>query len=571
MVLTLLRVFLLGLAISASLVVGDSDTCGNAALPAEDRSLIQKEVAAHNKKIASDSQAPSTNSVHKSASLGRTENLLGKTRQQQEVLALAHSHSSASELLEKQAPNAADVSHKSWLDRMGDALAGVASGLFIVIPFSIALLWMNERRNAQLESLISVGFSEAETVETADEKAASFNSYDGALVHMNDAIARGLEPIVDARFPIVKMDSGCIKLSSDVEVYQWKETKHEEKKKDSVGGGETTVTTYSYQKVWSGRLIPSGGFREGGHHNTSHVSGLDPGDETAINKTVKYGQHWNLPAPLIAQINNFEDANKLAGDELKFGSYTFTLSGGYFLCPSNSSPQIGDFRVRFQYALDTPASILALQMPDKSGSGFSFGPYRSVPRGLCGHLGDDELHHRLLKQAKMDGDELYEEDKCLDFGPFACLCGCCNLVSYCFTHCSTAMLGMVSLTPEIYSLWTAKVAKRECFNSVASSGTSLKWALRILGWILLWAGFEMLFKPLEVAFDIIPFLGPYLGSFIKFGISFLSFFCTMVIAIFLVSAAYLIYHPLLGMLYTLISVGIISAVMYVSHMSSVKP
>ena len=132
------------------------------------------------------------------------------------------------------------------------------------------------------------------------------------------------------------------------------------------------------------------------------------------------------------------------------------------------------------------------------------------------------------------------------------------------------MLGIVSLTPEIYSLWTGKVAKRECFNSVSSSGTTLKWALRILGWILLWGGFEMLFEPLEVAFDIIPFLGPYLGSFIKFGISFLSFFLTMVIAIFLVSAAYLIYHPLLGMLYTLISVGIISAVMYVSHMSSVK-
>lgn len=569
MVLTWLRVVLLTLAITTCLVFGDSETCENAALPAEDRSLIQKEASVRNEKMSLHSLTSSKNSVRKSVSAGQTESLLGKIQQKQ-VFALTRTDFSANDLLGKQAPNAADVSHKSWLERMGDALACVASGLFIIIPFSIALLWMNERRNAQLESLIAVGHSEAETVETADGKAAAFNCYDGTLVHMNDAMARGLEPIVDARFPTVNMDSGCIKLSSDVEVYQWEETKHEEKKKDSVGGGETTVTTYTYAKVWSSRTIPSNSFRESGYHNTTHVSGLAPGEQTTVNKTVKYGQHWNLPAPLIAQINNFQDANKLAGDELKFGSYTFTLSGGYFLCPPSSSPQIGDFRVKFQYALDTPASILALQMPDKSGDGYSFGPYRSVPRGLCGSLSDDELHHRLLKQAEMDGDELYEEDKCMDFGPFACLCGCCNLVSYCFTHCSTKMLGVVSLTPEVYTLWTGKVGKSECFNSVASSGTCLKWCLRILGWILLWTGFQMLFEPLSVAFDIIPFLGPYMGSAIKFGVSFLSFFLTLVIAVSLVSAAYLIYHPLLGMLYTLISVGIISAVMYVSHMSSVK-
>lgn len=409
-----------------------------------------------------------------------------------------------------------------------------------------------------------MGHSEAETVETSDEKSASYACYDGSLVHMSDAIAKGLEPIVDARFPTVKMDSGCIKLSSSVEVFQWEETSKSEKKKNSLGGGETTVTTYSYQKKWSSSLVNSSGFKQSGHSNTSHVSGLAAGTETKINKAVKYGQHWSLPEALIAQISNFQDANKLAGSELKFASYTFTLSGGYFMCPPRSSPEIGDFRVKFEYVLDTPASILALQVPDKH-AGYSFGPYRAVPRGLCGGLSDDELHQRLLKQANKDGDELYEEDKCWDFGPFSCLCCCCNLVSFAFTHCSTKMLGVVSLTPEICSLWTKKIGKRDCLESVKGSGAMLKWVLRLLGWILLWTGFEMLFEPLEVVLDIIPFLGPYLGSFIKAGVSVLSFFVTVVIAMALVSAAYLIYHPLIGIFYALISAAVVSAVVFLSH------
>lgn len=550
MALMLLRACLPTFAIVISLAIADSDTCESVAQPAEDRSLIQKEAAVHIEKMASLGQAPTKSSLHKSASLGQTV-----------------SGSFVDELSEKQNP--VDISHKSWFERMGDALASVAVGLFIVIPFSIALLWMNERRNAQLESLISVGHSEAETVETNNEKMASYACYDGTLVHMNDAIARGLQPIADARFSTVKMDSGCIKLSSSVEVFQWEERSHSEKKKDSVGGGETTVTTYTYDKIWSSCLISSDKFRKSGYRNTSHVSGLAPGTETQINNAVKYGQHWDLPETLIAQINNYQDANKLAGSELKFASYTFSLSGGYFLCPPRNSPEIGDFRVKFEYVLDTPASILALQVPDKRG-GYSFGPYRSVPRGLCGGLSDDELHHRLLKQANKDGDELFEEDKCWDFGPFGCLCCCCNLVSYCFTHCSTKMLGVVSLTPEICNLWTTKMGKHECFESVKNSGALLKWGLRLLGWILLWTGFEMLFEPLEVAFDIIPFLGPYLGSGIKFGVSFLSFLLTLVIAMILVSAAYLIYHPLLGIFYALISAAAISAVMYLSHLSAAK-
>merc|ERR1712113_482700 len=51
--------------------------------------------------------------------------------------------------------------------------------------------------------------------------------------------------------------------------------------------------------------------------------------------------------------------------------------------------------------------------------------------------------------------------------------------------------------------------------------------LRLAGWLALWIGFSMLFKPLEVLLDIIPFLGPYLGTGLSYLIYFFTFLLTL--------------------------------------------
>jgi len=475
-----------------------------------------------------------------------------------------------SQLMEiaKQAPGT--VTHKSWLERLGNSITGVLLGLFVVIPFSIALLWVNERRNAELEALISHADVEAETV---DPTQKNVSEYDGMLVHLDSETARGLDPVADKRFPTVKTESGCLMLSSNVEVYQWKETEHEETKKDNVGGGETTTKTYTYEKVWSNVIISSNGFRHSNHTNTVHVEGLSPGSQMEINSTVKYGEHYYLPEVMIRQVAKLEDAGKLAGDNLQFNSYTFKQDDGFFYCPAKrSEPDIGDFRVQLMYAPDGPASILALQMEDKAHDGsHTFGPYRSIPRGLCGGVADEELKKRLLDQAKKDGDELYEEQKCLDFGPFACLCCCCNLVTYAFTHLPTSSLGgAVSLTPEIYSGWAGSINRKECLASVKMAGSVTKWVIRLVGWLLLWVGFNALFQPLQVILDIIPFLGPYLGSGFAAVVSFVTFLLTLVISFFIVSVAYLIYHPIIGMVYLLITTCVVVGMGYAAQLLEAK-
>lgn len=477
-----------------------------------------------------------------------------------------------SELLQagKQSPSGTEVTHKSWFERLGDAIASVFVGLFVVIPFSIALLWVNERRNAQLESLIGHADAEAETV---DAKQKDVSEYDGTLVHLEGEMVRGLDPVADKRFPAVKMETGCLMLTSDVEVYQWEETEHSETKKDKVGGGETTTKTYSYKKVWSSSIINSSVFHQGGHTNSVQVTGLSPGSKTEINPTVKIEEHYFLPEALTMQVTHFQDASKLAGDALQFDdTYTFKPDGGFFYYPAkHGEPNIGDFRVKLTYAPDGPGSILALQMKDKKhDNGHTFGPYRAVPRGLCMGVSDEDLKRRLLVQAKKDGDDLYEEDKCWDFGPFMCLCCCCNVVTYCFTHLSTSSSAGVSLTPEILSGWAGKVNKKNCLDSVKRAGKAMKWVIRILGWLLLWAGFNALFTPLEVILDIIPFLGPYLGSGATAVMGAVNFILTMVVASLLVSVAYMIYHPIIGLLYLSMTTGIVVGIGYLAKVLSAK-
>eukprot|EP00931_Biecheleriopsis_adriatica_P048214 TRINITY_DN2785_c0_g1_i5.p1 TRINITY_DN2785_c0_g1~~TRINITY_DN2785_c0_g1_i5.p1 ORF type:complete len:555 (-),score=109.08 TRINITY_DN2785_c0_g1_i5:44-1708(-) len=513
--------------------------------------------------------------------------LLAKARHQSvkkvttESQELATAHENDSKLVDQEAEgvlkDAQPVSdsttetHSSWFERLGNAIFAVLLGLFVLIPFSIALLWVNERRNAQLQSLISVGQSEAETVEAKTQ--TDISDYDGTLVHLNSEVAKGLEPLADERFPSFKMKSGCLRLSSYVEVYQWVEEVSEKKEKDSVGGGETTRKTYAYKQKWTDRIVNSGSFHQRhGHSNSVHVNDLAPGLRMKTNNTVKYGDAYFLPKALTEQIGQYEDASKVVGGDLSFMSCTFRKSGDYFYCPAKKqgSPNIGDFRVKLQYIPDTPASILALQIKDKTHEGgHTFAPYRMVPRGLCGGMRESDLKKRRIDQSKKDGDDLYEEEKCWDFGPFACLCCCCNLVTYCFTHLSTSSAGL-SLTPEIYSAWTGKLSIKECFASVQNESVVKKWFIRLLGWALLWIGFNSLFDPLEVVLDIFPFIGPYAGTAFSAVMGFFTFLLTVALATFIVSLAYLIYHPLIGFVYLAVSGGIVYGIVFVAQLLDAK-
>ena len=109
------------------------------------------------------------------------------------------------------------------------------------------------------------------------------------------------------------------RMRSQVQVYQWKETKKQEKKKDSLGGGETTVTHYEYSKIWSDTQIDSTSFHQPSHSNSISIAGLQCGTEKIANTTVKYGAA-RQKIPEVAM------TREMMGPNLHFGFWVVTLS-----------------------------------------------------------------------------------------------------------------------------------------------------------------------------------------------------------------------------------------------------
>merc|ERR1711920_1064504 len=91
-------------------------------------------------------------------------------------------------------------------------------------------------------------------------------------------------------------------------------------------------------------------------------------------------------------------------------------------------------------------------------------------------------------------------------------------------------------------MWPGKMDKGECFGSEREDAAML-----------------------EVLLDIIPFLGPYLGTGLSYLIYFFTFLLTLAIASLVTSVAYLIYRPLIGLLYLGLSLGVFFLIQFFSQ------
>jgi hypothetical protein len=82
------------------------------------------------------------------------------------------------------------------------------------------------------------------------------------------------------------------------------------------------------------------------------------------------------------------------------------------------------------------------------------------------------------------------------------------------------------------------------FTSAKEGNAALTWILRLVGFVVMWTGFGMIFKPLVVMADLIPFLGSILG----FGAAVFSFIVTAPITLVTIAVGWIFYRPLLAIL-----------------------
>eukprot|EP00747_Dinoflagellata_sp_TGD_P152929 gnl/TRDRNA2_/TRDRNA2_177351_c0_seq1.p1 gnl/TRDRNA2_/TRDRNA2_177351_c0~~gnl/TRDRNA2_/TRDRNA2_177351_c0_seq1.p1 ORF type:complete len:563 (+),score=101.54 gnl/TRDRNA2_/TRDRNA2_177351_c0_seq1:87-1775(+) len=439
------------------------------------------------------------------------------------------------------------TTHKSWLSKMGNAFALVIVGIILIIA-SISVMWLNERRAARYECLIKVGEGECSAVDAGEDIDTDKR---GRLIHVSGSRAQGKVPVQDNRFSSLEMKEGCLRIRSSVEAFQWVEKKHSETKKDNVGGGDTTETTYTYEQEWVGHTIDSNSFNDKTKFNSLAKKDMQLGTQTSTCSIVHYGKAFQLPLSLLEQLDEFQDASSLVGNTAS----GFTHSGEYYYYPAvrSGAPQVGDMRAKLEYMPDCVVTVMGLQSKSGSKGGAplerdSFVPYRLISRGFaCFGITKEQQKEMQMKEAEKDSDDLYEQDKC-SCGPLNLICCCClgicNMVVYCMSG-----LG----PPEVYHAFHGSLSSKACWQKIRASAGWQKVIMRMVGWFMLLIGFMMLFEPLFTALDIVPFLGPYLSKAVSAAVFIVALLLTLAIAFLVIALAYLIYHPLTGFMYLLLA------------------
>lgn len=251
-----------------------------------------------------------------------------------------------------------EVSHTGWLSRIGKSITGMLVGLILTVG-SFPLLWWNEGRSVKTYQ----GLVEGEKVCVEASAEAIDPANDGKLVHTSaraeakDAVA---DPVFGLQFP------GTVKLRRNVEMFQWTEHKST-KKRTKMGGGEETVTEYTYRTEWDAKMHRSSEFHKpAGHSNPEPLYR----SENFSAKQVSLGA-YRLPDFLIAAWNDYKPLSPPAKETLPeaLQSRAQLRDNWLYLSANPDEPKLGDLRIKFESIPAGDASVLVRQIKD------TFEPY----------------------------------------------------------------------------------------------------------------------------------------------------------------------------------------------------
>ena len=236
------------------------------------------------------------------------------------------------------------TSRNSYGSRVGWALKWL---IFwpILILIAIGLLWWNEWRAVQRTQDLNTTQQSLVTLDTPIYNSEN----DGKLIH-----TRGELTGWEVRDSLFSLALDGILLERVVEMYQWEETRREERR-DNLWGSETVTVTYDYNKVWSERPINSSNFNQAGTYiNPS----MPKRSQDFLSSDIRL---WDFQLSDSLK-NTLTATTELSPSEENMIEW-YNLKWEYlYKWEDINNPQIGDIRVSFRYLPSpTEISILAAQ------------------------------------------------------------------------------------------------------------------------------------------------------------------------------------------------------------------
>lgn len=349
-----------------------------------------------------------------------------------------------------------ETTSQSWFQRLGSAFMGILFGL-VLLPVAGFLLFWNEGRAVQTARSLAegAGLVQSATPERPDP------ALEGRLVHVAGAVRAASVPR-DHDLGVTPPE-GTLRLLRRVEMYQWQEQTSSETR-TRMGGGQETVTTYSYRRVWQEGRIDSSRFRQpDGHQNPEprHVT-----------------RAFNAERVMLGGFRISDAQVNEIPVNTAFAVPGANADGGRYLGQDPQSPRVGDLRITWMVARPDALSVIGAQVGD-------------------------------------------------GFGPFATRAG-----------------------DRLFMIEAGRVPAAAMFQQAEAENVTLTWILRLVGTVVMFLGFLIIFNPLKVLADVIPFI----GSIVGFGTGLLAAVLTLILAPATIAIAWLFYRPLVGI--AILAVGI---------------
>lgn len=106
----------------------------------------------------------------------------------------------------------------------------------------------------------------------------------------------------------------------------------------------------------------------------------------------------------------------------------------------------------------------------------------------------------------------------------------------------------------------------EIFTSDRKANSFFTWIIRLLGFILIFAGFKTVLNPIRVLADVVPFIGKIVGI----GTGLISFISAMVVAFLTIAISWLAYRPMISVPLLIAAVALIVFIVFKVKKSAVK-
>ena len=404
------------------------------------------------------------------------------------------------------------TSSQSWFSRLGGAFKGVLIGLVLFI-IGFPVLWNNEH-NAVLNTNALNELTKV-TIDVGTPEIKQEN--EGKPVFMTGP-AKTADILSDPDFGI---SENAVRLEREVEIYQFIEQQKSETKK-KMGGGTETVTTYYYERAWVQNPIDSNSFADpNAKGNYRNVGAMKYQDNDLQAQSVSFGA-FRFGPEIISKIGGRETYRFAQDFQLppQMKALGARIEGEYVIIPftppaQNAATAIG----QAVDALAGKADPNAAGKADPNAAGQAVGQVVAqavAPQAAAPQIGDLRVRFTIVKPHDVSLIAVQKGDTFTDY---------------------VAKNGKKQF---LFRDGTHTAA--DLFAAKAASNKMTRWLFRLLGFVLMYIGMSMVFKPLSVLADVIPFLGTIVGK----GTSFVAFIIAAIFSLITIAIAWIAYRPIIS-------------------------